>query len=80
MRDRDTRTAILELSKNGHGPRAISRTLGVSRNTIRRVLRSGSAEVPSIERTELAEPHEEGIWCASTRSSQQVTWSFRTAP
>lgn len=61
MRDRDTRTAILELSKNGHGLRVISRTLGVSRRTIRRVLKSGSAEVPSAPRPELAEPHEERI-------------------
>lgn len=61
MRDRDTRTAILELSKKAHGVRVISRTLEVSRKTVRRVLRSGSAEVPGIERTELAEPHEERI-------------------
>ena len=61
MRDRDTRTAILELSKKGHGVRVISRTLEVSRKTIRRVLNSGSADVPSVERIELAEPHEERI-------------------
>jgi len=61
MRDRDTRTAILELSKNGHGVRVISRTLEVSRKTVRRVLSSGTVEVPSIERAELAEPHEERI-------------------
>ena len=50
MRDRDTRTAILELSKGGHGVRAISRTLEVSRKTIRHVLSSGSAEVPHLDR------------------------------
>jgi transposase len=61
MRDRDTRTAILELSKGGHGVRAISRALAVSRKTIRHVLSSGSAEVPHLERIELAEPHEERI-------------------
>jgi len=61
MRDRDTRIAILELSKKGHGVRGISRALEVSRRTIRRVLRSGSPDVPDIERAELAEPHEERI-------------------
>ena len=61
MRDRDTRTAILELSKKGHGVRIISRTLEVSRKTVRRVLGSGSAEVPSLARAERAEPHEERI-------------------
>ena len=61
MRDRDTRTAILELHKKGHGVRVISRTLEVSRRTVRRVLASGSAEVPVLERIELAEPHEERI-------------------
>lgn len=61
MRDRDTRTAILELHKKGHGVRIISRTLEVSRKTIRRVLGSGSADVPSLARAELAEPHEERI-------------------
>ena len=61
MRDRDTRAAILELIRKGHARRMISRTLGVSRKTIRRVLASGTAEVPSLERTELAEPHEARI-------------------
>ena len=61
MRDRATRTAILELHKKGHGLHIISRTLEVSRKTIRRVLRSGSADVPSLERAELAEPHEAQI-------------------
>lgn len=61
MRDRATRTAILELHKKGHGLHIISRTLEVSRKTIRRVLRSGSADVPSLDRAELAEPHEAQI-------------------
>jgi transposase len=61
MRNRDTRTAILELSKKGHGVRVISRTLEVSRKTIRSVLSTGSADVPTLERIELAEPHEERI-------------------
>jgi transposase len=61
MRDRNTRSAILELSKKGHGVRVISRTLEVSRKTVRRVLKSKTEEVPTLERTELAEPHEERI-------------------
>mgnify|MGYP000122525703 CR=1 FL=1 len=55
MRDLATRTAILELSKKGHAVRVISRTLEVSRKTVRSVLRSGSAEVPQLARSERAE-------------------------
>lgn len=61
MRDLATRTAILELSKKGHAVRVISRTLEVSRKTVRRVLRSGSAEVPQLARAERAEAYEERI-------------------
>lgn len=61
MQDIDTRTAILELRKKGHYKRAISRALQVSRKTVNRVLKSGRAEVPCLERAELAEPHEERI-------------------
>ena len=43
MRDLATRTAILELANKGHAVRVISRTLEVSRKTVRSVLRSGSA-------------------------------------
>ncbi len=45
-----TRTAILELARKGNGPRAIARALGVSRNTVRKVLDSGVAEVPPLDR------------------------------
>jgi transposase len=61
MQDRDTRTAILLLRAKGHGIRRIKRALQVSRGTIRRVLESGTAEVPSIEREEKAEPYEAKI-------------------
>lgn len=47
------RTAILELSKQGHGARAIARTLNLSRNAVRDVLRNGLVEVPPLERVEL---------------------------
>lgn len=61
MLDLDTRTAILKLAEQGHGPRTISRTLRLSRNAVRRVLRSGQAVVPRLERDEQLAPHLERI-------------------
>lgn len=57
MLDLDTRTAILRLRREGHGARTIARTLGVSRNAVRDVIRSGSAEVPPLERPEQLKEH-----------------------
>ncbi len=45
MQDRDTRTAILQLRDKGHGIRRIAKALKVSRGTVKRVLKSGTAEV-----------------------------------
>lgn len=50
MLDRDQRVAILLLSREGHGARAIARAVGVSRNAVRAVLRSGKSDVPELER------------------------------
>ncbi len=50
MLDLYTRTAILRLSKEGHGVRTIARALRLSRNAVRDVVRSGIATVPEIER------------------------------
>jgi len=61
MLDLDTRTAILRLSAEGHGVRAIARLLKLSRGAVRKVLRSGVAEVPALERDELLDPHLERI-------------------
>jgi len=61
MQDRDTRTAILQLQAKGHGIRRIARAMKVSRGTVKRVLKAGTAEVPTIERQEKAEPHEARI-------------------
>ena len=52
-----TRAAILELTRRGNGPRAIARALGVSRNTVRKVLDSGVAEVPPLDRAGRLDAH-----------------------
>lgn len=57
MLDGDERTAILKLAAAGRGAREISRALGVSRNAVRRVLRSGQAAVPALERPEKLGEH-----------------------
>lgn len=57
MQSRDIRSAILTLDKQGRGVRAITLAVGVSRNTVRRVLKSRTAEVPEPERVEKAEPY-----------------------
>lgn len=61
MLDQKVRTAILELSRKGHGIRAIRRALGVSRPAIRAVLASGSDEVPELERSEKADDYRDHI-------------------
>jgi len=50
MLDEDRRTAIFALSAQGHGLRAIAKALRVSRNTVKKVLGSGSRPVPPRER------------------------------
>jgi transposase len=59
--DESVRAAILELAKRGASIREIARTLKVSRGSVRKILRAGSAEVPRVERAERAEPHRERI-------------------
>jgi transposase len=61
MKDHETRVAVLRLKAEGHGARAIATALGVGRNTVRRILRSGRAEVPELERPEKADGHEDRI-------------------
>jgi hypothetical protein len=61
MLDQTTRTAILRLHEEGHGTRAISRVLGISRGAVRNVLADGHAEVPALDRAEKAQPHREQI-------------------
>jgi transposase len=55
------RTAILELHKQGVGKREMARVLGVSRASVRKVLRSNSTAVPEVQRPEKAEPYRQQI-------------------
>jgi transposase len=61
MQDHDTRTAILRLHAEKHGTRTIANALSVSRGTVVRVLKAGTAQAAKIVRQEKAEPHEERI-------------------
>ena len=61
MLDQSTRAAVLRLHEAGHGTRAIHRVLKVSREAVRHVLKSGSSEVPHLERPELGEAYHEQI-------------------
>lgn len=61
MLDESQRTAILELHRQGVGLRAIAKAMGIGRATVRKVIRSGSAQVPHLERLERAEPHRQRI-------------------
>jgi transposase len=61
MLDQSQRTAILELHRKGVSARGISEALGVSRDAVSDVIESGSAEVPHLERPELAEPWRDEI-------------------
>jgi transposase len=55
------RTAILELSAKGATKREIARVLQLSRQSVRKVLRSSSTQVPEIRRVEKAEPYRQQI-------------------
>ena len=55
------RTTILELHTKGVGKREIARVLGISRPTVRKVLRSKATEVPELRRPEKAEPYRDRI-------------------
>ena len=57
MLDLDTRTAILTLARRGHGIKRIARSVGVSKNSVRSVLRSGRREVGGPQRPEQLTPH-----------------------
>jgi len=63
---RETRTAILQLAARGIGKRAIARTLGLSRRSLQKVLASGLAEPPALQRPHKAAAHRETILALHT--------------
>lgn len=72
MLKRETRSAILELAARGVSRRAIARTLGVSRRSVREVLASGLTEPRPLLRPQKAEAHRAEILAlyASCRGNQ----------
>jgi len=61
MLDKETRTAILALAAKGCSEREIARALKISRNSVRMVLSSGSAEPTAAERSSVLDEHLEVI-------------------
>ena len=61
MLDHATRAAILTLKSRGEGIRPIARALRISRGAVRKVLSSGTPEVPRLDRPSRAQPHKEQI-------------------
>ena len=61
MLSQSQRTTILELAAQKVSKHEIARVLNVSRLTVRKVLRSNSAEVPEFHRPEKAEPYRQMI-------------------
>ncbi len=61
MLDQSIRIAILELHKKGLGIRAIARTMKLSRDAVRDVIRAGNTAVPRLIRKEKADGHEDEI-------------------
>lgn len=61
MLNHETRSAILRLRKEGHGTRFIAKAVGAARESVKRVLASGSAEVPDIERADQLSVHIDAI-------------------
>ena len=61
MLSKQQRTAILELNANKMSTREIARALQLSRQSVRKVVRSNSTAVPAIARQEKAEPYRQRI-------------------
>lgn len=57
----EQRVAILEMRQRGVSPRQIAKTLGISRGAVKKVIASGSAVPPPIERQEKAAPYRQEI-------------------
>jgi transposase len=61
MLDKETRTAILALAEKGRGKSEIAQALGVSRNSVKAVLRAGTAEPGRVERASILDDYLEDI-------------------
>jgi DNA invertase Pin-like site-specific DNA recombinase len=61
MLSQNQRTAILELAGQGVSRHQIARVLKISRGTVKKVLRSGSASIATVERAEKCEPYRQQI-------------------
>jgi transposase len=61
MLNKNQRMTILELHSQGMKIRQIAKALRISRPAVRRVIRSNSSEVPSILRSERAQPHRQRL-------------------
>lgn len=61
MLSQSQRTTILELAGQGVSGHEIARVLKLSRGTVKKVLRSGSAAIPPMERAEKCEPYRQQI-------------------
>jgi transposase len=61
MLSQNQRTAILELAGQGVSRHEIARVLKISRGTVKKVLRSGSASIATVERAEKCEPYRQQI-------------------
>lgn len=61
MLDVDVRKTIFELHRRGHGFRTIARMLGITRKTVKAVVKQGVVEHPGIERDTPLDPHIERL-------------------
>ena len=61
MLSQTQRTTILELHNQGVSKREIAKLMGISRPTVRTVVRSKAAQVPELQRPEKAEPYRQRI-------------------
>lgn len=61
MLSKNQRMTILELHGQGMKFRQIAKALRISRQAVRKVIRSNSSEVPSIPRSERAQPHRQRL-------------------
>lgn len=55
------RALVLKLHKSGVGIRQIARTVGAARQTVRRIVKNGTAHPPKITRLSTVEPYREQI-------------------